>query len=37
MFSRGFGIAISYRIGDLKASVKKAGRSIRNDDLLDAK
>ena len=36
MFSRGFGIAISYRIGDLKASVKKAGRSIRNDDLLDA-
>ena len=36
MFSRGFGIAINYRIGDLKASVKKAGRSIRNDDLLDA-
>ena len=28
MFSRGFGIAINYRIGDLKASVKKAGRSI---------
>lgn len=36
-FGRAIGIAISYRIGDLKASVKKAGRSINNDDLLKTK
>ncbi|MDD2953565.1 MAG: outer membrane beta-barrel family protein [Parabacteroides sp.] len=36
-FGRAIGISISYRIGDLKASVKKAGRSIKNDDLLNAK
>ncbi len=28
-----FGISISYRIGELKASVKKAARSISNDDV----
>lgn len=27
-----FGISVSYRIGELKASVKKAARSISNDD-----
>lgn len=31
--SRHFGISISYRIGELKASVKKAARSINNDDV----
>ena len=30
--SRSFGISLSYRIGELKASVKKA-RSINNDDV----
>ena len=30
---RGFGFNISYRIGELKASVKKAARSIQNDDV----
>ena len=28
-----FGISVSYRIGELKASVKKAARSISNDDV----
>ena len=28
-----FGISISYRIGELKASVKKAARTISNDDV----
>lgn len=31
--NRQFGISISYRIGELKASVKKAARSISNDDV----
>ena len=31
-----FGISISYRIGELKASVKKAARSISNDDVKSA-
>lgn len=31
--SRRFGMSISYRIGELKASVKKAARSINNDDV----
>lgn len=31
--SRYFGVSISYRIGELKASVKKAARSIENDDV----
>ena len=31
--SRRFGFSISYRIGELKASVKKAARSIENDDV----
>ena len=31
--SRYFGFSISYRIGELKASVKKASRSINNDDV----
>ncbi len=31
--SRRFGISVSYRIGELKASVKKAARSIDNDDV----
>lgn len=31
--SRSFGISLSYRIGELKASVKKAARSINNDDV----
>lgn len=30
---RSFGINISYRIGELKAGVKKAARSIQNDDV----
>lgn len=30
---RRFGVSISYRIGELKASVKKAARSIENDDV----
>jgi hypothetical protein len=30
--NRRFGVSISYRIGELKASVKKAARSINNDD-----
>ena len=30
---RRFGISLSYRIGELKASVKKATRSINNDDV----
>ncbi|MEG0647928.1 MAG: outer membrane beta-barrel family protein, partial [Bacteroides sp.] len=30
---RRFGMSISYRIGELKASVKKASRSINNDDV----
>lgn len=28
-----FGISVSYRIGELKASVKKAARTISNDDV----
>ena len=28
-----FGVSISYRLGELKASVKKAERSISNDDV----
>ena len=28
-----YGMSISYRIGELKASVKKANRSISNDDV----
>lgn len=31
--NRYFGVSISYRIGELKASVKKAARSINNDDV----
>lgn len=31
--SRRFGFSISYRFGELKASVKKAARSINNDDV----
>ena len=31
--NRSFGMSISYRIGELKASVKKAARSISNDDV----
>lgn len=31
--SRNFGVSISYRIGELKASVKKAARTINNDDV----
>ncbi len=31
--SRNYGINISYRIGELKATVKKASRSIENDDV----
>ena len=31
--SRRFGIGVSYRIGDLKAKVKKTARSIENDDV----
>ena len=31
--SRSFGVSLSYRIGELKASVKKAARSINNDDV----
>ncbi len=31
--SHGFGFSISYRIGELKASVKKAARTITNDDV----
>lgn len=31
--NRSFGMSISYRIGELKASVKKAARSINNDDV----
>lgn len=31
--ARRFGISISYRIGELKASVKKAARTINNDDV----
>ncbi|MEG0463064.1 outer membrane beta-barrel family protein [Bacteroides sp.] len=30
---RRFGVSVSYRIGELKASVKKASRSINNDDV----
>ena len=30
---RSFGFNISYRIGELKAGVKKAARSIQNDDV----
>lgn len=30
---RSFGMSISYRLGELKASVKKAARSISNDDV----
>ena len=30
---QGFGISVSYRIGELKASVKKAARTISNDDV----
>lgn len=33
--NRRFGLNISYRIGELKASVKKAVRSITNDDVKD--
>lgn len=28
-----FGLSVSYRIGELKASVKKAVRTITNDDV----
>lgn len=28
-----FGVSVSYRIGELKASVKKAARTIENDDV----
>ncbi len=28
-----FGVSVSYRIGELKASVKKAARTISNDDV----
>ena len=28
-----FGISISYRLGELKASVKKTARTINNDDV----
>ena len=28
-----FGVSISYRIGELKATVKKAARTISNDDV----
>lgn len=31
--ARSFGISVSYRLGELKASVKKAARSINNDDV----
>lgn len=31
---RSFGISVSYRIGELKAQVKKAARSIVNDDVM---
>lgn len=31
--NRSFGMSISYRIGELRASVKKAARSISNDDV----
>ncbi|ADV42440.1 outer membrane beta-barrel family protein [Bacteroides helcogenes] len=31
--NRSFGMSISYRIGNLRASVKKAARSINNDDV----
>ena len=31
--SRYYGLSISYRIGELKASVKKAARSIDNNDV----
>lgn len=31
--NRSFGMSISYRIGELKASVKKAARTISNDDV----
>lgn len=31
--NRSFGMSVSYRIGELKASVKKAARSISNDDV----
>ena len=34
--SRRFGFSLSYRIGELKASVKKAARSISNDDVKGA-
>ncbi|WP_187117248.1 outer membrane beta-barrel family protein [Parabacteroides bouchesdurhonensis] len=33
-FNRMFGLSVSYRFGDLKASIKKTARSIHNDDLL---
>lgn len=33
--NRSFGMSISYRIGELRASVKKAARSINNDDVKD--
>lgn len=32
-FTQRYGVSISYRIGDLKAQVKKAARTIQNDDL----
>ena len=31
--NRSFGMSVSYRLGELKASVKKAARSISNDDV----
>ncbi|MDD3038330.1 TonB-dependent receptor [Bacteroides sp.] len=34
--SRYFGFSLSYRIGELKASVKKAARTINNDDVKEA-
>lgn len=33
IYSRSFGLTISYRFGSLKESVKKASRSIENDDV----
>jgi len=32
--SRRFGISLSYRFGSLKSSVKKASKTIENDDLI---
>lgn len=32
-FTQRYGVSVSYRIGDLKAQVKKAARTIQNDDV----